>query len=122
MTDPRTDLEDIIDAAEKIERFTNGMSYEAFVEDEKTVDAVLRNFEVMGEATKNLPESSRKHTTTSRGRKWRGCGIGSSTATRPSIWRSSGRRSNVIFPRFSPMYAPSWPISTSNRREAFDRA
>jgi uncharacterized protein with HEPN domain len=57
MTDPRTDLEDIIDAAEKIERFTNGMSYEAFVEDEKTVDAVLRNFEVMGEATKNLPES-----------------------------------------------------------------
>jgi uncharacterized protein with HEPN domain len=45
MTDPRTDLEDIIDAAEKIERFTNGMSYEAFVEDEKTVDAVLRNFE-----------------------------------------------------------------------------
>lgn len=57
MTDPRTDLEDIIHAAEKIERFTDGMSFEAFVDDEKTVDAVLRNFEVMGEATKNLPES-----------------------------------------------------------------
>lgn len=60
MTDPRTELEDVIDAAEKIERFTDGMSYETFVEDEKTVDAVLRNFEVIGEATKNLPESHRE--------------------------------------------------------------
>lgn len=32
------------------------MGYDAFVEDEKTVDAVVRNFEVMGEATKNLPD------------------------------------------------------------------
>lgn len=60
MTDPRTELEDIVDAAEKIEQFTDGMSYEAFVEDEKTVDAVLRNFEVIGEAAKNVPESHRE--------------------------------------------------------------
>lgn len=55
MSDPRTDLEDVIDAGEKILRFTDGMAYGDFVEDEKTVDAVLRNFGVLGEATKNLP-------------------------------------------------------------------
>lgn len=36
-------LDDILAAAEKIERFTGNMSYEEFLEDEKTVDAVLRN-------------------------------------------------------------------------------
>lgn len=35
------------------------MTYEAFVDDEKTVDAVLRNFEVMGEAAKNVPDDVR---------------------------------------------------------------
>lgn len=60
MTDPRTDLEDVLDAAAKIERYTDEMSHEMFVDDEKTVDAVLRNFEVIGEATKNLPESFRE--------------------------------------------------------------
>jgi uncharacterized protein with HEPN domain len=34
-------LEDIVEGAEKIERFTDGMTYEAFERDEKTVDAVL---------------------------------------------------------------------------------
>lgn len=55
MSDPRTDLDDVIEAGEKILRFTEDMAYEDFVEDEKTVDAVLRNFGVLGEATKNLP-------------------------------------------------------------------
>ncbi|MFB6229092.1 MAG: DUF86 domain-containing protein [Halobacteriales archaeon] len=34
--------------------------YEEFVEDKKTVDAVLRNFEVIGEAAKNVPEETRR--------------------------------------------------------------
>lgn len=49
-------LDDILDAVEKIERFTSGMDYEEFADDPKTVDAVLRNFEVIGEAVKNVPE------------------------------------------------------------------
>lgn len=53
-------LEDIVDGAEKIERFTDGMTYEEFERDEKTVDAVLRNLEVIGEAAKNVPEDVRK--------------------------------------------------------------
>lgn len=56
MSDPRTDLEDVIEAGEKILRYTDGMASEEFVTDEKTVDAVLRNFGVLGEATKNLPD------------------------------------------------------------------
>jgi uncharacterized protein with HEPN domain len=53
-------IEDIIEAARKIERYTDGMSYETFETDEKTVDAVLRNFEVIGEAAKNVPEHVRE--------------------------------------------------------------
>jgi uncharacterized protein with HEPN domain len=49
-------LDDSIEAARKIERYTAGLSYEEFCDDEKTVDAVLRNFEVIGEAAKNVPE------------------------------------------------------------------
>ena len=36
------------------------MTYERFVKDKKTVDAVVRNFEIIGEATKHIPERVRK--------------------------------------------------------------
>ena len=36
------------------------MSYEAFAKDRKTVDATVRNFEIIGEATKHIPERIRK--------------------------------------------------------------
>jgi len=35
------------------------MSYDEFVEDEKTYDAVVRNLEIIGEAAKNVPEDIR---------------------------------------------------------------
>lgn len=64
MADESTDvldyLEDMILAAEKIERFTEGMDRDAFVKDEKTVDAVLRNLEVIGEASKLIPQERRE--------------------------------------------------------------
>lgn len=52
-------LEDILEAAEKARSFTADMSYDAFVEDDKTVFAVIRALEVIGEATKRLPEDLR---------------------------------------------------------------
>ena len=52
-------VEDIIEAAEKIQRFTDKMTFETFERDEKTVDAVLRNIEVIGEAAKNVPDDVR---------------------------------------------------------------
>lgn len=60
MTEILDYLDDILEAVEKIERFTNGMEYDEFTEDPKTVDAVLRNFEVIGEAAKNIPEDVRR--------------------------------------------------------------
>ena len=55
MTELLEYLNDIIDAGQKIEQYTRGMDYEDFASDQKTVDAVLRNFEVIGEAAKNVP-------------------------------------------------------------------
>jgi uncharacterized protein with HEPN domain len=48
-------LEDIKESAGKIKKYTTGMSYDQFIKDVKTQDAVIRNFEIIGEATKNLP-------------------------------------------------------------------
>jgi len=52
-------LEDVIEAVDSIEEYTRELTYEAFVKDKKTVDAVVRNFEVIGEATKHIPEKVR---------------------------------------------------------------
>ena len=53
-------IEDIIDAIDKIEEYTGQLTYESFIKDKKTVDAVVRNFEIIGEATKHIPERVRK--------------------------------------------------------------
>lgn len=52
-------LDDILDATEKIERYTENLNFEEFEDDAKTADAVLRNFEVIGEAAKNVPDAVR---------------------------------------------------------------
>ena len=60
--DSRVYLEDILEATRKITVYTAGLSKAAFLEDEKTIDAVVRNLEVIGEAVKKLPEDLRaKH-------------------------------------------------------------
>jgi len=60
MSDKRRDyllfLEDILIAVEKIEKYTEGLSFEEFCSYEMAVDAVLRNLEVIGEAARNIPE------------------------------------------------------------------
>ena len=54
--DPDLLLEDILAAVRKIARYTSGMDEEQFRQDDKTVDAVVRNLEIIGEATRHLPE------------------------------------------------------------------
>ena len=56
MRDPSLYVEDILEAIEKIKRYIEGMNFDEFIEDEKTVDAVIRNLEIIGEAAKHLPE------------------------------------------------------------------
>ena len=48
-------VEDIWESIEKIERYTEGLTQEAFQGDEKTTDAVVRNLEIIGEAAARLP-------------------------------------------------------------------
>jgi len=58
----RTDrdfLSDIREAIHRITTYVVGMSYETFIADVKTQDAVIRNLEIIGEATKNLSEQVR---------------------------------------------------------------
>ncbi len=50
-------LQDIIEAIERIDDYTKGMNYDSFKTDNKTVDAVVRNFEIIGEAATKLPEA-----------------------------------------------------------------
>ena len=49
-------LEDIRDAIGKIKKYTTDLSREVFENDDKTVDAVVRNLEVIGEAASHLDD------------------------------------------------------------------
>ena len=52
-------IKDILEAMEKIEEFTQGMSFENFTKDDKTSSAVVRKLEIIGEAVKQLPKEVR---------------------------------------------------------------
>ncbi len=45
----------ILEAIGKIQRYTDGLTNDTFAADEKTVDAVVRNFQVLGEAARQVP-------------------------------------------------------------------
>jgi len=49
-------LKDILEALDAIEKFVEGMDFEDFKNDDKTSSAVIRKFEIIGEASKNIPE------------------------------------------------------------------
>lgn len=52
-------LKDILQAIENIESFVSGMKFEKFEEDVKTSSAVIRQFEILGEASKQIPSEIR---------------------------------------------------------------
>ena len=49
-------LEDILEAAQRILDYTSNVGFDEFEADSKTIDAVIRNFEIIGEASHALPE------------------------------------------------------------------
>ena len=57
--DPRLYLEDMRDCCRKVMRYTDGMTKEQLVADEKTFDAVMRNLEITGEAARQVPDDLR---------------------------------------------------------------
>jgi uncharacterized protein with HEPN domain len=93
----RTDqefLSDIREALQRITAYVAGMTYAAFVADSKTQDAVIRNLEILGEATKNLSEELR--------------------AKHPAVpWRSmAGARDRLIHHYFGTNLDIIWHIAT----------
>jgi len=53
-------LDDILEAIGNIEEDTDGITFDEFSKDRRRRDAVIRNFQVMGEAIKNLPSELRE--------------------------------------------------------------
>ncbi len=53
-------LSDIHEAMQRISAYTGALTFEQFLQDSKTQDAVVRNLEVIGEAAKNLSARLRK--------------------------------------------------------------
>ena len=52
-------LLDMMEAAVKILKYTRGLTFEDFLADDKTIDAVVRNFEIIGEASLRIDEDFR---------------------------------------------------------------
>ena len=50
-------IHDILKAIEKIRRYSRGMTMTKFKDNELVIDAVVRNFEIIGEASKSIPPS-----------------------------------------------------------------
>lgn len=57
--DYRVYLDDIIEAAGKTLTYTEGFDLVTFKTDSRTLDAVVRNLEIVGEAVKQLPDDLR---------------------------------------------------------------
>lgn len=51
----RERVEDILQAVERIRSYTESLNARSFAEDQKTIDAVVRNLEVIGEASSHIP-------------------------------------------------------------------
>ena len=95
-------LEDIQEAGSKILSFTEGMSYDDFIADDKTIDAVVRNFEIIGEAANRVSEDFKTE--------------------HPEIeWRRMvGLRNRIIHEYFGIDYEAVWKIRNQNIPELLD--
>jgi uncharacterized protein with HEPN domain len=58
--DYRLYLDDILNSIKKIEIYIAELTFDEFKDNDKTVDAVIRNFEIIGEASKNVPDDFRE--------------------------------------------------------------
>lgn len=50
-------LNDILESISDIKEFTQGMTHQDFINDKKTINAIVRSLEVIGEAARNIPAS-----------------------------------------------------------------
>lgn len=52
-------IQDILNAIRNIEKYTRDMSFKKFSADQLVIDAVIRNFEIIGEASKHIPKQTK---------------------------------------------------------------
>jgi uncharacterized protein with HEPN domain len=95
-------LEDILESSKKILSYTNGMSFDDFISDDKTIDAVIRNFEIIGEAANRVPLDFKSE--------------------HPEIeWRRmTGLRNRIIHEYFGVNYATVWKVKEESVTELAD--
>lgn len=96
---PELLLEDILEAITKIQDYTKDMSLNSFGEDEKTIDAVVRNLEIIGEAANKLPLQFKESNTSIE---W---------------YKIIGLRNRVIHEYFGVDYGIIWHIVQNNLPE-----
>ena len=53
-------IHDILESSQLILEYTQNYDFTKFSTDKKTIDAVIRNFEIIGEAAKKIPENIRE--------------------------------------------------------------
>ncbi|WP_423409045.1 DUF86 domain-containing protein [Heyndrickxia sp. MSNUG] len=58
--EPKVFLEAIVTAANKVLKYTKGLSYDDLIDNDLVSDAVIKNILVIGEATKNIPDEIRE--------------------------------------------------------------
>lgn len=54
-------LDDILESTLDVREFISGMTCDDFLKDKKTINAVVRSLEVIGEAARNIPDSMREN-------------------------------------------------------------
>lgn len=52
--------QDILDAIDRIEKYTRNVTFENFSENQEKIDAVVRNLEIIGEAARHIPRTVRE--------------------------------------------------------------
>ncbi|PTX17724.1 Uncharacterized conserved protein, contains HEPN domain [Halanaerobium congolense] len=60
MRRPEVYLRDILNSINKVQNYSENMSYKEFKEKEMVQDAIVRNLEIIGEAVKNIPTDIRE--------------------------------------------------------------
>ncbi|GBE18331.1 hypothetical protein BMS3Abin16_00928 [archaeon BMS3Abin16] len=53
-------IQDVLTSIDEVDEFTKDMSFDEFAGDKKTINAVVRSLEVLGEAAKKIPADMRK--------------------------------------------------------------
>ncbi len=96
-------LEDILRSCEKIQEYTQNLSFEQFEENELIIDAVIRNFEIIGEATNRLPDEFRI------------------AHTQIDWHRMRGLRNRIVHEYFGVDLTILWNIKTQNIPELTDQ-